>query len=110
MIKAPAGNFGIGQDVRSGKYVPAAASFNGWLNKTRLVLRHFVVANKASADVGEAYIVRQQEKTSIAARHVKDELFYSSTRSRFKSIPRKTWKRHSAFLVYRQQMINLETE
>ena len=104
MIKASAGIFGIGQGARKGNLL-SGASLNGWLNKTRLALRHFVIANKNSSDVWEAYILHQQEKARIAARHCKDEIFYRNALSpRLKSIPRKTWKRHSAFLIYRQQM------
>ncbi len=50
-----------------------------------------------------------QQRNRAAEQSAKDEFFGGGFANR-KSIPARTWKRHSAFLVYRQHMRDLTTQ
>lgn len=117
MIKATAETF---WQTQSTQELNVATEGNAikWLNKAKQTLRHLVgftarqeaqftaeVINSESGIVA-GLILRQQHKLNSFEQGIKEEFFNYPMFSDSKVIPQKTWKRHSAFLVYRQQMLS----
>jgi hypothetical protein len=90
----------------------AAIFFTGWINKAIQALRTFITPLN-NVDISSDYFLYRnryrEQKFQKYTQSVKDEFFYEPGRVQRKNIPRKTWHRHSAFLVYRQQMNTLQT-
>lgn len=105
MIKATVDNFWINEDAQPERRMTAAAFYN-WLGKTKLALRHFVLSHTGDSSALVAFIQRQQRKVFTAEQNIKQEFFFDKSDFDRKNIPHKTWKRHSAFLIYRQQINN----
>jgi hypothetical protein len=108
MMKATAETFWVDRDAQSENYA-SAVTFGKWFIRAKLTLRHLflrniVITKKNSPSIWESFILYQQQKAGVAEQSIKDEFFYGSDYTGRKNIPHKTWKRHSAFLVYRQRV------
>lgn len=108
MMKATAESFWVERNKQGVKRT-TAVTFGGWLNKAKLALRHFVVPNKSYSRIWYAFTLRQLQKIDTAELSAKDECFTNGGYNNLKHIPHKTWKRHSAFLVYQQQMTSIQS-
>jgi hypothetical protein len=122
MMKATTETFWTDEDAQI-KNGASAVTFGKWFNKAKLTLRHLFlrdvllnvtqsngVPNKNKSGFWVTLIVRHQQKVGAVERSIKEEFFYGNEYTGRKNIPHKTWKRHSAFLVYGQQLNNLQAK
>lgn len=59
--------------------------------------------NRTGAGVLSMFSLDEQRK--VRAQRIKDEFFFGCDSKR---VPQRAWKRHSAFLAYRQEMLGLQ--
>jgi hypothetical protein len=126
MMKATTQTFWADQDAQMENRT-SAVLFGKWFNKAKQSLRHLLLQdvlqnelqnvsqsngapNKNKFGFWAILIVRQKQKFSAAERGIKEEFFYGNEYAGRKNIPNKTWRRHSAFLVYGQKLDNLHTK
>lgn len=100
MIKANAENCWMGLDVQNDNRA-TTMPFVRWFHKPLSVLQHFLsVSSKLEVSIFSLFSIQEQRKDQL--QQFKDEFYFRRSIGR-KNIPRRTWKRHSALLVYQQQ-------
>lgn len=100
MIKANAENYWMGLDAQNENRA-TLMQFAKWFRKPVSALQHFIsVSSKLTVNVFSLFFIRGQRKDQL--QQFKDE-FYLRRSTGLKNIPSRTWKRHSALLVYQQR-------
>ena len=105
-MKATAETFWVDEDAHI-SHRASTVAFKKWFNKLRHLLLQSVLG------VWDTFVLSQQQKAELDEQSVKDEFFFdhdpiNSNNVNWKNIPRKTWNRHSAFLVHRQLVDSLQ--
>jgi hypothetical protein len=86
----------------------SAVSIIGWLKKAVRAMRYFDLPDKNRRGVREGIIAHCGNKDRSERQHIKDDFFHHRGYVGCRRIPEKTWKRHSAFLVYREEACRQE--
>ncbi len=102
MFKTIAEPFWLERETRETSSV-SAVSVKGWLSKAIRALSHFDLPTKDNNGSQETFIAWREGKARAARQHIKDDFFCQRACVGHKRISEKTWKRHSAFLVYREE-------
>ena len=96
-MKAAAETFWVNQDAQT-KHRASTLTIGKWFNKSKQTLRHLFLG------------LYQQQTLDVTDASIKDEFFYGSHHVGRKNILNRTWRRHSAFFVYSQQVNSLQRD
>jgi len=108
MVKVTAETIWIDQDAND-SYRASNFIHRRWFNNLRQVILQNVFKRLAiPKQILDSFILSQQQKAQVSEQSVKDKFFFDTDYVNWKNIPRKTWSRHSAFLVHRQKANNLK--
>jgi hypothetical protein len=94
----------------SGCWIGWFNAISRWGQNSVDAVRHLVGANADSLKTRShgrflsSFIRRQQDKASAFEQSIKDEFNHCGGFAAQEKVPTRVWKRHSALLVYRQQV------
>jgi hypothetical protein len=104
MVKATVETF-WGNECARNDARASAGNFGKWYHNAKQAWRRYLMGDKSTSHFLQSIVLRQQQKFSVVERNIKDTFFHADKYTGRQNVPDKTWRRHSAFLVYRQKLV-----